>query len=111
VIEGPVVLYGTMRMVAGARREPRIAPWVLDDYPALRCSSYYRWIYERLGRTSLLVPLSGLPHVDWARLLGDQVFIRPDSTSSYSTRASSLRMACATRGGGARAPRRAGRGE
>jgi hypothetical protein len=78
-IDGPVVLYGTMRMVTRALREPGLANRVFDHYPALRCSSYYRAIYDLLGRTSVIVPFTALHVVDWRRMFGDQVFVRPDS--------------------------------
>jgi hypothetical protein len=78
-VDGPVVLYGTMRMVTQALRQPRLRDAVLDDYGVLRCSSYYRAVYDLLGRTALLVPLTALPHIPWSRLLGPRVFVRPDS--------------------------------
>ncbi|WP_433561128.1 hypothetical protein ACQP1O_26320 [Nocardia sp. CA-151230] len=40
---------------------PQLGEAVFDDYAMLRCSFYYRHVYNLLGRTAFLVPFSGLP--------------------------------------------------
>lgn len=74
--ESPMVGYGTM---AGMSALARQSSAVFDDFPKLRCSSYYRWVYDLLGRTCILVPFSALPHLPLQRMFGSQVFVRSDS--------------------------------
>lgn len=78
-VEPPFVGYGTMRTMTRMLRHRPLAEAVFDDYPSLRCSSYYRAVYDLLGRNAVIVPLTALPHLDLHRFFGDRVFIRPDS--------------------------------
>ncbi len=75
----PFVAYGTMRTLRQMQRSARLAPAVFDHYPSLRCSSYYRAVYDLLGRVAYLVPLGGLPHAGLERAFGARAFVRPDT--------------------------------
>ncbi|WP_372367788.1 ATP-grasp domain-containing protein [Candidatus Uabimicrobium sp. HlEnr_7] len=75
----PCVAYGTMRKLMGMIRQPKICEAVFDDYSTLRCSYYYRYIYEFLGRAVFIVPFAALGCLRWDEILGERVFIRPDS--------------------------------
>ncbi|MEV0246357.1 ATP-grasp domain-containing protein [Nocardia sp. NPDC050712] len=75
-----VVGYGTMPTMMGLRRVARLGEAVFDDYAALRCSFYYRHVYDLLGRTAFLVPFSAVPDLPLRRMFdSDQVFIRSDT--------------------------------
>lgn len=78
-VPGPVVGYGTMRAMLALRRHPRLGAGVSDDYASLRCSSYYRHVYEFLGRAAVIVPLRALRTLALARMFGSRVFVRPDT--------------------------------
>ena len=71
-----VVGYGTMHTMT---RLGRASTAVFDDYARLKCSSYYRWLYELLGRTSVLVPFNALPSLPLAKMFGERVFVRTDT--------------------------------
>lgn len=75
-LHGPVVGYGTM---AGMSALARQSLAVFDDFPRLRCSSYYRWLYDLLGRACVLVPFSALARLPLERMFGSRVFVRSDS--------------------------------
>ncbi|TDP42762.1 ATP-grasp domain-containing protein [Nocardia ignorata] len=76
----PVVGYGTMPTMTHLRRHPHLGDAVFDDYPTLRCSSYYPHVYDLLGRTAVLVPFSALPDLPLGRMFGsDRVFLRSDT--------------------------------
>lgn len=77
-ISHPCIAYGTMRKLSQILRQPNICEAVFDNYISLRCSSYYRFIYDLLGRTIIIVPFSALLHIDWNKMFGDKIFIRPD---------------------------------
>ncbi|MGC4118783.1 MAG: ATP-grasp domain-containing protein [Myxococcales bacterium] len=77
--EGPLVGYGTMRTMTALRRHPTLGRAVFDDYAALRCSSYYRHVFDLLGRRFVFSPLGALPGLGLERLFGERVFVRPDS--------------------------------
>ncbi|MEV6066269.1 ATP-grasp domain-containing protein [Nocardia sp. NPDC052001] len=75
-----LVGYGTMATMTRLRRAPRLGEAVFDDYAALRCSAYYRHVYDLLGRTAVLVPFSAVPDLPLRRMFdGDRVFLRSDS--------------------------------
>ncbi|MFD3509001.1 ATP-grasp domain-containing protein [Nocardia sp. NPDC058666] len=75
-----VVGYGTMPTMTNLRRVPRLGEAVFDDYATLRCSSYYRYVYDFLGRTAVLVPFAAVPGLPLRRMFGsDQVFVRSDT--------------------------------
>lgn len=75
-----MVGYGTMLTMTRLRRVPQLGEAVFDDYPTLRCSSYYRHIHDLLGRTAVLVPFSAVPGLPLRRMFGsDQVFVRSDT--------------------------------
>ncbi|MFE6919996.1 ATP-grasp domain-containing protein [Nocardia sp. NPDC057663] len=75
-----VVGYGTMPTMTRLRRVPRLGEAVFDDYPTLRCSSYYRHVYDLLGRTAVFVPFSAIPGLPLRRMFGsEQVFVRSDT--------------------------------
>jgi hypothetical protein len=76
---GPVVGYGTMHTMTRMRRVPNLGNAVFDDYAKLRCSSYYRRIYDLLGRVAVLVPFRALPTLPLERMIGPRVFVRSDS--------------------------------
>ena len=79
-LEGPLVGYGTMFTMTRLRRHAQLSRAVFDDYGLLRCSSYYRWNYDLLKRTCLLVPLSALPNLPLRRMFdSDRVFVRSDT--------------------------------
>ncbi|MEU1210144.1 ATP-grasp domain-containing protein [Nocardia sp. NPDC005825] len=72
--------YGTMPTMRSLRRVPRLGEAVFDDYATLRCSSYYRHVYDLLGRTAFFVPFSAIPALPLQRMLGgDRVFVRSDT--------------------------------
>lgn len=68
--------YGTMHTMT---RLARTSTAVFDDYARLKCSSYYRRIYDMLGRTAVFVPFGALPSLDLARMFGPKVFVRSDT--------------------------------
>ncbi|MFI9503505.1 ATP-grasp domain-containing protein [Nocardia sp. NPDC052566] len=75
-----IVGYGTMPTMTRMRRVPRLGEAVFDDYAMLRCSFYYRHMYDLLGRTAVLVPFSALPDLPLRRMFdSDQVFIHSDT--------------------------------
>ncbi|WP_216917099.1 ATP-grasp domain-containing protein [Nocardia noduli] len=75
-----IVGYGTMLTMTRLRRVLRLGDAVFDDYPTLRCSSYYRHVYDLLGRTAVLVPFSAVPRLPLRRMFGgDRVFLRSDT--------------------------------
>nr|WP_281292450.1 ATP-grasp domain-containing protein [Nocardia bhagyanarayanae] len=75
-----VVGYGTMSTMTRLRRVPQLGEAVFDDYTTLRCSSYYRHVYDLLGRTVVLVPFSAVPGLPLRRMFdSDQVFVRSDT--------------------------------
>jgi hypothetical protein len=78
-VEGPVVAYGTMRTLRRLQQHQSLSRSVFDDYPSLRCSVYYRHVYDLLGRDAVLVPLAALAHLDLARRFGERVFVRPET--------------------------------
>jgi hypothetical protein len=75
----PCVAYGTMRTLTRLQRHPKLGVAVFDNYPALRCTSYYRYVYDLLGRRAFIVPMVALPRLNLASMFGEQVFIRSDS--------------------------------
>lgn len=76
----PIIGYGTMPTMRSLRRAPQLGEAVFDDYAMLRCSFYYRHVYDLLGRTALLVPFSAVPGLPLRRMFdSDQVFIRSDT--------------------------------
>ncbi|WP_458690372.1 ATP-grasp domain-containing protein [Nocardia tengchongensis] len=76
----PIVGYGTMPTMRSLRRVRQLGEAVFDDYTMLRCSFYYRHVYDLLGRTAVLVPFSAVPALPLRRMFdSDQVFIRSDS--------------------------------
>lgn len=78
-VEGPVVGYGTMLTMSRLAAHPELGHAVFDDYPRLKCSSYYRWVYDLLGRKAVIVPFAALSHLRLEELFGPRVFIRSDS--------------------------------
>ncbi|WP_282785625.1 ATP-grasp domain-containing protein [Nocardia sp. CC201C] len=53
---------------------------MFDDYATLRCSFYYRHVYDLLGRTAVLLPFSAVTHVPLQRMFeADRVFVRSDT--------------------------------
>lgn len=75
-----IVGYGTMQTMTRLRRVPQLGEAVFDDYATLRCSSYYRHVYDLLGRTAALVPFSAVPGLPLRRMFdSDQVFVRSDT--------------------------------
>ncbi|MEV0467854.1 hypothetical protein AB0I30_00310 [Nocardia tengchongensis] len=75
-----VVAYGTMPTMRSLRRVRQLGEAVFDDCTMLRCSFYYRHVYDLLGRTAVLVPFSAVPALPLRRMFdSDQVFIRSDS--------------------------------
>ncbi|MBF6178101.1 ATP-grasp domain-containing protein [Nocardia otitidiscaviarum] len=75
-----VVGYGTMPTMRSLRRVPRLGEAVFDDYATLRCSFYYRHVYDLLGRTAVFVPFSAVPQLPLRRMVGgDRVFVRSDT--------------------------------
>jgi hypothetical protein len=78
-VDGPLVAYGTMRTLRRLQQHRPLSRAVFDDYPSLRCSVYYRHVYDLLGRDAVLVPLAALAHLDLARRFGDRFFVRPES--------------------------------
>ncbi|MFE4456014.1 ATP-grasp domain-containing protein [Nocardia tengchongensis] len=76
----PIVGYGTMPTMRSLRRVPRLGEAVFDDYMMLRCSFYYRHIYDLLGRTAVFVPFSAVPGLPLRRMFdSDRVFVRSDT--------------------------------
>ncbi|HEU4535134.1 MAG TPA: ATP-grasp domain-containing protein [Polyangiaceae bacterium] len=75
----PFVAYGTMRTLRAMQRRPGLSAAVFDHYPSLRCSSYYRAVYDLLGRVAYILPLGGLPHARLERAFGARAFVRPDT--------------------------------
>lgn len=78
-LSGAVVGYGTMFTMTRLRRHPKLGQAVFDDYTLLRCSSYHRWTYDLLGRTSLIAPISALPSLPLERIFGSRFFLRSDT--------------------------------
>src|SRR5687767_14451618 len=78
-VEPPFVAYGTMRTLRQMQRHPALADAVFDHYPSLRCPSYYRAVYDLLGRVAYLLPLGGLPLAGLERAFGPRAFVRPDT--------------------------------
>jgi hypothetical protein len=75
-----VVGYGTMPTMTSLRRMPQLGEAVFDDYTMLRCSFYYRHVYDLLGRTAVLVPFSAVAGLPLQRMFeSDQVFLRSDT--------------------------------
>jgi hypothetical protein len=75
----PAVGYGTMRTMVRLARHPVLGGAVFDRHELLRCSSYLRRVYERLGRVAVILPIAALPHARLDRLFGERVFVRPDA--------------------------------
>lgn len=76
----PIVGYGTMPTMKSLRRVPQLGAAVFDDYPLLRCSFYYRHVYDLLGRTAVFVPFSAVPGLPLQRMFdSDRVFLRSDT--------------------------------
>jgi hypothetical protein len=76
----PIVGYGTMFMLTRLARVPELAQGIFDDYKKLRCSMYYRYVYDLLGRTCIVVPFSALPSLPLERMFGSStVFVRSDT--------------------------------
>ncbi|MFD7844823.1 ATP-grasp domain-containing protein [Nocardia sp. NPDC059764] len=72
--------YGTMPTMRSLRRVPQLGEAVFDDYATLRCSSYYRHVYDLLGRAAFFVPFTAVPDLPLRRMFdSDQVFIRSDT--------------------------------
>ncbi len=78
-LSGPLVGYGTMFTMTRLRRHQELGRAVSDDYTLLRCSSYYRWTYNLLGRSCLLVPVAALGRLPLERIFGSHFFLRSDS--------------------------------
>lgn len=78
-LEGPLVGYGTMFMMTRLSGQAGLGHAVFDDYPRLRCSSYYRWLYDLLDRVAVIVPFTALSYLPLERLFGPRVFLRSDS--------------------------------
>lgn len=79
-LDGPLVGYGTMFSMTRLRRHPQLNRAVFDDYQLLRCSAYYRWTYDLLGRNCILVPLKAVPSLPLERMFAsDRIFLRSDS--------------------------------
>ncbi len=78
-VEGPIVGYGTMRTMRRLQQHRPLSRAVFDDYPSLRCSVYYRQVYDLLGRDAVFVPLAALAHLDLARRFGERFFVRPET--------------------------------
>lgn len=75
-LQGPQVGYGTMTGMAALARHSTA---VFDDFASLRCSSYYRRLYDLLGRACVLAPFTALKHLPLERMFGSRVFVRSDS--------------------------------
>lgn len=80
-VKYPCVAYGTMRKMMMMVRQPGICEAVFDDYVALRCSHYYRYVYPFLGRRAFIVPFAALRCVEWRTVFGERMFVRPDSNA------------------------------
>ncbi|BBM84412.1 ATP-grasp domain-containing protein [Candidatus Uabimicrobium amorphum] len=80
-VDHPCVAYGTMRKLMMMTRQPEICEAVFDDYLSLRCSYYYRYIYEFLGRKAFIIPFQALTCVSWSEVFSERVFIRPDQNT------------------------------
>lgn len=78
-VRGPAVAYGTMRTARRLQQHRPLSRAVFDDYPSLRCSAYYRHVYDLLGRDAVLVPLVALAYLDLPRRFGPRCFVRPES--------------------------------
>jgi hypothetical protein len=78
-VEPPFVAYGTMHTLLRLARHPTLGPSVFDHFPSLRCSAYYRKLYDLLRREAFIVPMSALRHVDLERHFGGAVFVRPET--------------------------------
>lgn len=68
-----------MRAMLALRGHPSLGGGVFDDYAALRCSAYYRYVYELLDRACVIVPLRALRTLPLERMFGPTVFVRPDT--------------------------------
>jgi hypothetical protein len=75
----PIVGYGTMHTLTRLARVPELAQGMFDDYTKLRCSMYYRYVYDLLGRACVIVPFSALPLLPLERMFGSTVFVRSDT--------------------------------
>lgn len=82
-VPAPCVAYGTMATLTRMRRHPPLAGAVFDDYPALRCSAYYRAVYDLLGRAAVIAPMTALAHLPLGRMFGERVFVRSDSNFKH----------------------------
>lgn len=78
-ITGPLIGYGTMFSMTRLRRHPTLGKAVSDDYTLLRCSSYYRWLYDLLGRHCFLLPVAALADFPLEPIFGSHFFLRSDS--------------------------------
>ncbi|MBL8685495.1 MAG: ATP-grasp domain-containing protein [Myxococcales bacterium] len=78
-LDGPLVGYGTMFTMSRLGRHTTLGRAVFDDYPRLRCTSYYPLVYDLLGRTTFVAPFAALRTMPLARMLGERVFVRSDS--------------------------------
>jgi hypothetical protein len=87
-VPAPHVAYGTMATLTRMRRHRPLAGAVFDDYPALRCSAYYRAVYDLLGRAAVIAPMAALAHLPLARMFGERVFVRSDSNFKHFAAAS-----------------------
>jgi hypothetical protein len=52
---------------------------VFDDYGLLRCTAYYRHVYDLLGRACVFVPFTALGTLPLRRMFDSHVFVRSDS--------------------------------
>ena len=77
--EGPLVGYGTMATMSRLAAHGPLGHAVFDDFSRLKCSSYYRWVYDLLGRVTVIVPFSALSQLPLERLFGSRLFLRSDS--------------------------------
>lgn len=78
-LDGPVVGYGTMFTMTRLGRHPTLGRAIFDEYPRLRCTSYYPLVHDLLRRTAFIAPFAALPAMPLARMLGERVFVRSDS--------------------------------
>lgn len=78
-VEFPCVAFGTIRTIQALQRFAPLSAAVFDDWAALKCSNYLRYLYDLLGRKTVIVPLKALKQVNLAPLLGETLFVRPDT--------------------------------
>lgn len=78
-VEGPCVVFGTFNCLTQMLKNPDLCNYIFDDYSLLDCSTYYRYVYQFLGRFAFIVPMSAIQYIDLERIFGQSVFIRPNS--------------------------------